>query len=85
MVGVGIIVAVSIFVSHEDVGKGLIDTAVFGLLGLVLFALAFLVIDWLTPGHMAAMMVEDHFHPAVLLVSAANLVIGIILAVSIIP
>lgn len=85
MVGVGIIVAVSIFVSNTDVGKGLIDTASFGLLGLVLFAVAFWLIDWLTPGNFAAMMVEADFHPAVLLAAATNVVIGIILGVSIVP
>jgi len=85
LVGVGIIVAVSIFVSHEEVGKGLIDTATFGLLGLVLFAIAFKAIDWLTPGDFSAMMVEEGFHPAVLLASATNVVIGLILAVSIVP
>jgi uncharacterized membrane protein YjfL (UPF0719 family) len=85
ILGQAIIIAISIFVSHEDVGKGLVDTATFGLLGLVLFAAAFKVIDWLTPGDFAAMMVEKDFHPAVLLAAATNVVIGLILAVSIIP
>jgi uncharacterized membrane protein YjfL (UPF0719 family) len=85
MVGLGIIVAVSIFVANEDVGKGLIDTAAFGLLGLILFAVAFKVIDWLTPGDFAAMMVEKDFHPAVLVAATTNVLIGLILAVSIIP
>ena len=83
--GVSIIVAVSIFVSHEEVGKGLIDTASFGILGLVLFAIAFKVTDWLTPGDFSAMMVEKEFHPAVLLAAATNILIGVILAVSIVP
>jgi uncharacterized membrane protein YjfL (UPF0719 family) len=85
MLGLSIVVVVSIFVSHEDVGKGLIDTAVFGLLGLVLFAVTFKVTDWLTPGDYSAMMVEDRFHPAVLISSVINVAIGLILGVSIIP
>lgn len=85
LVGVGIIVVVSIFVANEEVGKGLIDTAAFGLLGLILFAIAFKVTDWLTPGDFSAMIVEGHFHPAVLLASATNVIIGMILSVSIIP
>jgi uncharacterized membrane protein YjfL (UPF0719 family) len=85
MLGLSAVVVVSIFVSHEDVSQGLIDTAVFGLLGLVLFAIAFKVTDWLTPGDYSAMMVENHFHPAVLISSVTNIAIGFILAVSIIP
>jgi uncharacterized membrane protein YjfL (UPF0719 family) len=85
MIGIGIVVVTSIFVAHADVGEGLIDTAVFGLLGLVLFAIAFKVTDWLTPGNLGELMVEERFHPAVLLSAATNVVIGLVLAVSIIP
>jgi uncharacterized membrane protein YjfL (UPF0719 family) len=85
MIGIGIVVVTSIFVAHDDVGQGLIDTAVFGLLGLVLFAIAFKVTDWLTPGNLGALLVEKTFHPAVLLSAATNIVIAAVLAVSIIP
>jgi len=85
MFAMGIIVVTSIFVAHDDLGRGLIDTAAFGLLGLVLFALAFKITDWLTPGDMAALLVEKEFHPAVLLAGVTNIVIGFVLAVSIIP
>jgi uncharacterized membrane protein YjfL (UPF0719 family) len=85
MIGIAIVVVTSIFVAHDDVGQGLIDTAVFGLLGLVLFAIAFKVTDWLTPGNLGELLVERAFHPAVLLSAATNIVIGAVLAVSIIP
>jgi len=85
MIGIAIVVVTSIFVAHDDVGEGLIDTAVFGLLGLVLFAIAFKVTDWLTPGNLGELLVEKAFHPAVLLSAATNIVIGAVLAVSIIP
>jgi uncharacterized membrane protein YjfL (UPF0719 family) len=85
MFGIGIVVVTSIFVAHADVGEGLIDTATFGLLGLVLFAIAFKVTDWLTPGNLGELMVEKQFHPAVLLSAVTNIVIGLVLAVSIIP
>ena len=85
LMGVGVIVVTSIFVANGEVGRGLIDTAAFGLLGLILFAIAFKVIDWMTPGDFSAMMVEDDFHPAVLIASATNVVIGFILAISFVP
>jgi len=85
MIGIGIVVVTSIFVAREDIGQGLIDTAVFGLLGLVLFAVAFVVTDWLTPGKLGELLVETTFHPAVVLSATTNIVIGLVLAVSIIP
>jgi uncharacterized membrane protein YjfL (UPF0719 family) len=85
MIGVAVVVVTSILVAQSDVGQGLIDTAVFGLLGLVLFAIAFKVTDWLTPGSLGELLVEEAFHPAVLLSATTNIVIGVVLAVSIIP
>jgi uncharacterized membrane protein YjfL (UPF0719 family) len=85
MIGVAVVVVTSILVAQSDVGQGLIDTAVFGLLGLVLFAIAFKVTDWLTPGSLGELLVEESFHPAVLLTATTNIVIGVVLAASIIP
>lgn len=83
--GIGIITTVSIWVSHDELTKGLIDTVVFGLLGVVLFTVAFFIIDWLTPGDMAAMMVEDHVHPALILAMVTDVVVAVILSVSLVP
>lgn len=85
MVGIGIVIVTSIFVARADIGQGLIDTATFGLLGLVLFAVAFVVTDWLTPGKLGELLVATTFCPAVVLSATTNVVIGLVLAVSIIP
>src|SRR5690606_18491835 len=84
--GVGTIVVVTIFVSDGELLRGLVDVVVFGLLGLVMFGITFKITDWLTPGHLGTLLVEDEgFHPAVLVTSVANLAVAAILAVSIIP
>ncbi|MCF2434836.1 DUF350 domain-containing protein [Streptomyces thinghirensis] len=47
----------------EDFGKGLVSTAVFGLLGLVMMAVAFLIVDLITPGRLGGTLVEPEPHP----------------------
>ena len=50
LIGVGAIVATAIAASEDDWGAGLVSTVAYGLLGLVLMGLSFLVIDSVTPG-----------------------------------
>ena len=82
---VGILVVVSIFVADTDLARGLIDAVAFGLLGIILFGISFKITDWLTPGDLGALLVEDRFHPAVLVTAVVNVTIAMILAVSFIP
>ncbi len=39
------------------------STAVFGLLGLVMMAVAFLIVDLITPGRLGGTLVEPEPHP----------------------
>ncbi|MEU7607711.1 DUF350 domain-containing protein, partial [Streptomyces sp. NPDC041003] len=54
LLGIGGIVFTSIWTTYEDFGKGLASTAAFGVLGLILMAVAFLVLDLVTPGKLGA-------------------------------
>ncbi len=49
LLGIGGIVFTSIWTTYDDFGKGLVSTAAFGVLGLVMMAVAFFVIDLVTP------------------------------------
>jgi len=66
-------------------GEALADTVVFGLVGIALQVIAFLVLDLLTPGRLGHMLVEAAFHPASLVTAASTLAAAAILLASIWP
>ncbi|MGX5656471.1 DUF350 domain-containing protein [Geodermatophilus nigrescens] len=66
-------------------GQALLYTVVFGVLGVLLQALAFLALDLLTPGKMGALVTEVAFHPAALVSAAAQLSVAAIIVASIWP
>jgi uncharacterized protein DUF350 len=83
LLGVGAIVATAIAASENDWGVGLVSTAAYGILGLVLMGLSFVVIDAVTPGSLGAILVEEQAHPAVYVSGASHLAVSAIVAVSI--
>ncbi|MGK5628838.1 DUF350 domain-containing protein [Streptomyces sp. URMC 123] len=83
LLGIGGIVFTSIWTTYDTLGKGLASTAVYGLLGLVLMALAFVVVDVLTPGKLGALLVEEEPHPAVWVTCSCNLSVAAVVAASI--
>ncbi|MFC8510238.1 DUF350 domain-containing protein [Streptomyces sp. NPDC057411] len=83
LLGVGGIVFTSIWTTYEDFAKGLVSTAAFGLLGLVMMALAFLVVDLVTPGKLGATLVDPEPHPAVWVTASCNLAVSAVLSASI--
>ncbi|NEM04669.1 DUF350 domain-containing protein [Geodermatophilus normandii] len=66
-------------------GQALLYTVVFGVLGVLLQAVAFLVLDLLTPGKMGSLVTEVSFHPASLVSAAAQLSVAAIIVASIWP
>ncbi|MEU4142673.1 DUF350 domain-containing protein [Streptomyces parvulus] len=83
LLGIGGIVFTSIWTTYDDFGKGLVSTAVFGLLGLVMMAVAFLVVDLITPGRLGATLVEEEPHPAVWVTASCNVAVSAVIAASI--
>ena len=59
---------------------GLVDTAAYSLFGLFVFSITFLVIDLLTPGKLGDTLIEDRFHPAVIVSSVSNIAIAIVIS-----
>jgi uncharacterized membrane protein YjfL (UPF0719 family) len=84
LLGVGIIVSTAIAASENDWAIGLVSTAAYGILGLVLMGLSFVVIDAVTPGKLGALMVSEEPHPAVYVNGASHIAVAAIVAVSII-
>lgn len=82
---VGVIVTTAIVTSDDDLGAGLIDTAVFGGIGILLMVIAFLLLDVATPGRLGATLVDEggagtKIHPAGWVVAAADLGLAAIVA-----
>ncbi|GAA2666645.1 DUF350 domain-containing protein [Actinoplanes palleronii] len=69
--GIAAIVFTAIFTSYDSFGQGLASTALFGLVGIVIMGLAFLVLDWMTPGKLGEVICTDDYHGGAL-VSAAS-------------
>ena len=57
----------------------------FGILGVVLQAVAFLVLDLITPGSLGTALVQVGFHPASLVSAAGQLAVSAIIVASIWP
>ena len=84
--GQGLIVFASIWTNATSgFGRALLYTVVFGVLGVVLQAVAFLVLDLITPGRLGSHLMEPVFHPASLVSAAVQLAVAAIIVASIWP
>ena len=70
-IGIAAIVFTAIFTSYDSFGQGLASTVIFGIIGIGIMGLAFLVLDWLTPGKLGDVICTPERHPGAL-VSAAS-------------
>jgi formate-dependent nitrite reductase membrane component NrfD len=69
--GISAIVFTAIFTSYDFFGQGLASTAIFGIIGIAIMGLAFLVLDLMTPGKLGEVICAPERHPAAI-VSAAS-------------
>jgi uncharacterized membrane protein YjfL (UPF0719 family) len=84
VLSIGIIVTSAIVAADGDLGKGLGQSAGFGLVGILLLAVAFTVIDLITPGKLGdIVMGEEGDEPMVLVTGAALVSVGAIVAAAI--
>ncbi|MEU8523296.1 DUF350 domain-containing protein [Streptomyces sp. NBC_01216] len=83
LLGIGGIVFTSIWTTYDDFGKGLLSTAAFGLLGMVMMTVAFLVVDLITPGKLGAILVDPAPHPAVWVTASCNIAVSAVVSASI--
>jgi uncharacterized membrane protein YjfL (UPF0719 family) len=84
--GQGAIVFASIWINATSgFGQALLYTVVFGVLGVALQAVAFVVLDLITPGRLGEHLMEGPFHPASLVSAAVQLAVSAIIVASIWP
>lgn len=80
--GVAVVVTTAILSSDSEIGlgAGLLSTAVYGLIGLGVMALSFLLIDLLIPAKISHMISSPEFHPATWVSASAHLAIAAVVA-----
>lgn len=83
LLGVGVILTTAIAASAEDLVAGLIGTLAYGVLGLILMSLSFLLIDLITPGKLGEELATPTLHPATWVSAGSHLVIAVIIAAAI--
>ncbi len=84
LLAIGIIVTSAIIASEGSLAKGLGQAGGFGVIGILLLGLAFIVIDVITPGKLGdSLMGEEGHEPMVLVMAAALLSVGGIVAAAI--
>ncbi|KAB1910769.1 DUF350 domain-containing protein [Micromonospora sp. AMSO31t] len=83
LAGVGIIVVAAIAASADDFALGLVGAAAYGILGLVIMAASFLLLDMATPGKLGELLVDPEPHPAVWVSAVVHLATGAIIAAAI--
>ncbi|MGY0006316.1 DUF350 domain-containing protein [Micromonospora sp. I033] len=83
LAGVGVIVVAAIAASADDFVLGLVGAAAYGILGLVIMAAAFLLLDMATPGRLGEILVDPEPHPAVWVSAVVHLATGAIIAAAI--
>ena len=71
-----IIVVTSIMTSADELGQGLVDTAVYGLLGVALQALGLRLLDAAVPGHLRDIVNEPRMSGAAWAIAASLVAIG---------
>jgi uncharacterized membrane protein YjfL (UPF0719 family) len=77
------IVTTAIVTSGDELGRGLLDAATYGGLGIVLLALSFKVLDLVTPGDLGALVTDARPHPAAWVTAAFQLALGAVLAAAV--
>ena len=83
LIALGAIVTTAIVTSDDDFSTGAANAGGYGLLGVVLLALAFVVMDRLTPGKLGVICTSTERHPAVYVTMATLLTVGAIVSAAI--
>lgn len=83
LAGVGIIVVAAINASADDLVMGLVGAGAYGLVGLLLMAIAFMLLDLLIPGRLGEILVQPEPHPAVWVSAVVHVASGAVVAAAI--
>lgn len=83
VLSLGGIVVVAMVTADDELGRGLLQAGVYGVLGVALLALSFKVLDLLTPGDLGQICTDPQGTPAVYVTAAFQIALGAVLAAAI--
>jgi uncharacterized membrane protein YjfL (UPF0719 family) len=83
LLSMAFIVVVAIANSASDLTEGLITSLVYGLLGIIVQVLAVRLLEWATRIDVGSTVESEKFAPASIVVAAAHLALGLVVAVAI--
>ena len=83
LVALAAIITTAILTSDDKFTTGISNAIGYGLLGVLLQAVSFVVVDRLTPGKLGVICTDVDRHPAVFVTMAAHLAVGAIVAAAI--
>lgn len=83
MLSMALIIVVAIFFSASDLTAGLITSVVYGLVGILVQVAAVRTLEWVTRLDVGATIESEKFAPASIVVAAAHMALGFIVAVAI--
>ncbi|MEZ0342514.1 DUF350 domain-containing protein [Mycobacterium sp. pV006] len=70
------VVATAIVASSADLGQGLVDAAVYGLVGVALQGVALVVLEVVVPGRFRDLITDERLHPAAIATAVVLLAVG---------
>ena len=83
VLALGAILTTSILAAVNELGRGLVQAGVYGLIGVALLAVSFKALDVLTPGHLGSIVTDPQGTPAVYVTAAFQLALGAVLAAAV--
>ncbi|ADD40576.1 DUF350 domain-containing protein [Stackebrandtia nassauensis] len=78
LLAVGMIVFAAISASSDNLVVGISYSFVYGVIGLIVMGVAFVLLDLLTPGKLGAILVEENNHPAVWVTAATHIAVALV-------
>lgn len=83
LIGTTLIVVTAVAGRDDDLAAGLLLTGMYGLLGLALMGVSFLVLDAVTPGRLGVTLTDPTPQPAAWVTAVVHIAVGAIMAAAI--
>jgi uncharacterized membrane protein YjfL (UPF0719 family) len=83
LVSMAFIIVVAIANSAGKLDEGLLSALIFGFVGIVVQVVAVRLLEWVTRMDIGSLIQSDRFAPASIVVAAAHLALGLVVAVAI--
>jgi uncharacterized membrane protein YjfL (UPF0719 family) len=83
LVSMAFVVVVAIYSSAGALGEGLLRTLIFGLVGVVVQAVAVRILEWVTGIDIGGVLAAEEVRPEARVVCAAHIALGLVVAIAV--